>query len=83
MRIQLELSDNSVEEIKNLMKDANIATYSDLFGNALAMLNWAIKETRQHRIIVSADEAKKEAMSELAMPILDAVGGKAARRARG
>jgi hypothetical protein len=74
MRIQLELSENSVAQIKELMRVAGIKTYSDLFSNSLAILNWAVKETRKGRKIVSADQQKSEAITELAMPVLDAVG---------
>jgi hypothetical protein len=76
MRIQLELSDNSVEQIRELMKQASIKTYSELFGNALAILNWAVKESRNGRIIVSADEKNNETVKELSMPVLQAVSGK-------
>jgi hypothetical protein len=75
MRIQLELSENSVAQIKDLMKTAGIKTYSELFSNSLAILNWAVKESRKGRKIVSADQEKNEAVTELAMPVLDAVAG--------
>ena len=74
MRIQLELSENSVAQIKELMRVAGIKTYSDLFGNSLAILNWAVKETRKGRKVVSVDQQKSEAITELAMPVLDAAG---------
>jgi hypothetical protein len=73
MRIQLELSENSVVQVKELMKEASIKTYSDVFSNALTLLIWAIKETRKGHIIISADEESKEIVTELAMPVLDAV----------
>lgn len=73
MRIQLELSENSVVQIKELMKEANIKTYSDVFSNALTLLIWVIKETRKGHIIVSANDESKEVVTELAMPVLDAV----------
>ncbi|HEY2234223.1 MAG TPA: hypothetical protein VGK01_12195 [Candidatus Angelobacter sp.] len=72
MRIQLELSDNSVVQVKDLMKEASIKTYSDVFSNALTLLIWAIKETRKGHTIVSANQ-EKEVVTELAMPVLDAV----------
>ena len=72
MRIQLELSENSVAQIKGLMKATGIKTYSELFSNSLAILNWAVKETRKGRKIVSAHQEKNEAVTELAMPVLDA-----------
>ncbi|SRR5258707_10553937 len=70
MRIQLELSDNSVAQIKGLMKETHIKTYSELFSYSLAILIWAVKESRKNLIIVSADESTGKAVSELALPIL-------------
>jgi|ERR1043166_2981660 hypothetical protein len=82
MRIQLELSENSVVQIKELMKEASIKTYSDVFSNALTLWIWAIKETRKGHIIVSANEESKEILTELAMPVLDAVRPLASRTER-
>lgn len=79
MRIQLELSENSVVQVKELMKEASIKTYSDVFSNALTLLIWVIKETRKGHIIVSANEESKEVVAELAMPVLDAVRPPAGR----
>ena len=72
MRIQLELSENSVVQIKELMKEASIKTYRDVFSNALKILIWATKETSRGHTIVSANQ-DKEVVTELAMPVLDAV----------
>ncbi|MFZ1011690.1 MAG: hypothetical protein WAN65_32940 [Candidatus Sulfotelmatobacter sp.] len=74
MRIQLELSEASVEQVKHLMTKANIKTYSELFGNALAILNWAVREKENGRVILSADQNNQQ-IKELAMHILDSVGG--------
>lgn len=72
MRIQLELSEKSVDQMRDLMKKANIKTYSELFANALAILNWAAREREQGRIVLSAD-ANNQQVKQLAMHILDAV----------
>ncbi len=69
MRIQLELSDNSVAQIKGLMKETHIKTYSELFSYSLAILIWAVKESRKNLIIVSADESTGKAVSELALQV--------------
>ena len=73
MRIQLELSENMVAQIKEIMKDANIKTYSELFSNALSVLIWTAKERRQGRVIFSVDKEQAEAKTELAVPLLDAL----------
>ena len=72
MRIQLELSEKSVEQMRELMKKANIKTYSELFSNALSILNWAVKERENGRLILSANQSNEQ-IKQLAMHILDSV----------
>lgn len=69
MRIQLELAEEDVKELKELMKEARISTYKDLFSNALTLLYWAAHEVNSGRIIASMDE-KDGKYKELAMPLL-------------
>jgi len=72
MRIQLELPEATAKRLKQLMDEAGIKTYSEIFGYALTGLDWMVKERRAGRIIVSADKEIKQ-LKELSMPILDAV----------
>lgn len=72
MRIQLELPEEDVREIKALMDEARISTYKELFSNALTILHWTVQEVKQGRIIASINEADGR-YKELAMPILQAV----------
>ena len=69
MRIQLELAEEDVKELKELMREARISTYKDLFSNALTLLYWAAHEVNSGRIIASMDE-KEGKYKELAMPLL-------------
>ena len=43
MRIQLELPEGDVAEIKALMEEAHIETYKELFSNALTLLHWTVE----------------------------------------
>jgi hypothetical protein len=83
MRIQLELSENMVAQIKEIMKDANIKTYSELFSNSLSVLIWLAKEARKGRVISSVDKGQGEVKTELASPLLDALSSAPVRDAAG
>jgi hypothetical protein len=69
MRIQLELPDEDVKELKTLMKEAHIDTYKELFANALTLVYWVVQEVRDGRTIASVDEQEGK-YKELAMPML-------------
>jgi hypothetical protein len=72
MRIQLELPEATVVRLQNLMKEASVKTYSEIFGYALTGLDWMIKQRRDGRMVVGTDKDFKS-VRELSMPILDAV----------
>lgn len=69
IRIQFELTGQSVCELGRLMDITGVATRKELFNNALTLLEWAIKEKQEGRIIASVDEEKQE-YKEIVMPIL-------------
>jgi hypothetical protein len=78
LRIQLELPEEDVREIKALMEKARIDSYKDLFSNALTLLHWVVQEVSAGRTIASLDEANGR-YKELAMPILNTVARAAAK----
>jgi len=81
MRIQIELPEENVNELKALMAEAHIETYKELFSNALTLLRWTVQEVKKKRIIASVNEEQTR-YKELAMPILQIVAEAAtARRA--
>ena len=80
MRIQLEFAEDDVQELKDLMAEARIDTYKDLFSNALTLLYWAVREVKNGRVIASLNE-KEAKYKELAMPILENLA-KARQKAR-
>jgi len=67
-RIQFEMPDKA-KELDALMDETGIQSKKELFNNALTLLKWAIKETRQGNSIASVDE-KHGKYRELQMPIL-------------
>jgi hypothetical protein len=81
VRIQLELPEEDVTEIKGLMREAHIDTYKELFSNALTLLHWAVEQVRQGRTIASMDESQ-EKYKELAMPILQKAKAKSTAKQR-
>jgi len=72
MRIQLELPEQNVNELKALMAEAHINTYKELFSNALTLLRWTVQEVKNDRIIASVNEQEMK-YKELAMPFLQIV----------
>lgn len=72
IRIQFELPEEKIAELKILMKESGIKTRKDLLNNALMLLEWAVNEKRQGRTIISIDE-KKNRHKEILMPILSAI----------
>jgi hypothetical protein len=76
MRIQLDLPEEKVAEIKALMASSKIETYKDLFNNALTVFEWAISEKRNRRFIASVDPDEKR-YRELVMPALESAASEA------
>lgn len=72
MRIQLELPEAQVQELKKLMEEAGLDTYKDLFNNALSSFEWILGETKNGRSIASVDENNRT-YRVLVMPALQQV----------
>lgn len=81
MRIQLELPKENVEELRALMKEADIETYKQLFKDALSLLYWSVKEAKKGRIIASVDDQSGK-YREVVMPTLQTVAARAAAARR-
>jgi hypothetical protein len=75
-RVQLVLPAERVRMLDQLAAEAGLATRKDLFNNALALLNWAVREVRRGRVIASVDESAQR-FTELQMPMLDAIAANA------
>lgn len=78
MRIQLELPEAKVNELKSLMQVAGIDTYKELFNNSLTLFEWALDEVRSGKVIASLDE-RTEKHRVLVMPVLERIA-KTARK---
>ena len=79
-RVQLDLSAERVEQLDRLAGEAGFSTRKDLFNNAFALLQWAVKEARRGRAIASVDE-KAERFTELNMPFLSELSHRAEQKA--
>jgi len=55
MRIQLELSENQVRDLKDLMKETEVDTYKELFNNAFTLFQWAVDEVKSGNEIASVN----------------------------
>jgi hypothetical protein len=69
MRIQLEISENKRKQIKAMMEKADFKTYSELFNNAVTLLQWSIRQIEEGRSILSVDQGSGKER-ELVMPFL-------------
>jgi len=78
MRIQLELPETRVQELKALMEETGLETYKDLFNNALTVFEWLANEVKSGRVIAAVDE-QSEKYRVLVMPALERMA-KAARK---
>ena len=68
-RIQFEMPEDKARELDVLMQETGVQSKKELFNNALTLLKWAIKETRNGNSIAAVDE-KHGKYRELQMPIL-------------
>lgn len=71
-RVQLELSESRLAELKALMEVCGLSTQKELFNSALTLFEWAVNERRAGRNIASLDESTMS-YKELAMPALQGV----------
>ena len=71
-KVQFKLQEDRLKDLEIMMKKCGLKSQSDLFNNALTLLEWAIKETEAGCIIASIDEAHSRC-KELWMPCLGVV----------
>ena len=69
LTVQLQLSTERVAELERLMAQTGVATRKDFFENALILLEWAIRERIEKRIIASVS-VKDGDYREIIMPAL-------------
>jgi len=72
MRIQLELPEAQVQDLKQLMAEAGLDTYKDMFNHALSAFEWIVNEAKSGRSIASVDD-KNQSYRVLVMPALQQV----------
>ena len=60
MNLKFEISEDEVEKLNTLMKDAGIETYRDLFNNSLTLFQWAILQVKEGKVVASVDEAAQK-----------------------
>jgi hypothetical protein len=68
-RIQLELPEKTVEDLKVLMEETGTETYKELISNALTLLDWCVQQVQEGRIIAAVDESNMK-YKQIVMPVL-------------
>jgi hypothetical protein len=76
VRIQLDLPEKRIQELRALMEAADIESYKELFNNALTLLEWSVAESQAGRTLASMNDTKEE-YRVLVMPMLQRVAKKA------
>jgi hypothetical protein len=71
MRIQLDVDASGVERLDDLKEKTGARTHKELFNNAITLLDWAVKQRQEGRIVASLDETNMK-YKELQMPALEA-----------
>ncbi len=70
MRIQIEVDDNGLQVLNAIRQKTGLTTYKDIFNNAVTLLDWAIRQRIEGRVIASLDERTK-GYKEMTMPALE------------
>ncbi len=71
-RLQIELDEQKLEVLEGLMETCGLRTKKDLINNALALLEWAIREREKGNIITSLNEGESK-YKEVLLPIFSHV----------
>jgi hypothetical protein len=70
MRVQFEITAEQSKKIEELMKKTGTTTKKDLLNDALSMLQWAVRQVSNGRVVGSIDE-KDNSYRELNTPTLE------------
>ena len=81
MRLQLELPQERVDELKGLMDETRAESYKELFNNALSVFDWAVGEVKKGNSIAAVNE-DDEVYRVLVIPALEGVAKRHAKRSR-
>jgi hypothetical protein len=60
MKLDFEVSDQDIETLDSLVKEAGLDSYKDLFNNSLALFRWAAEQTKAGCVIAAVDEEAKK-----------------------
>ena len=75
MRMNFEMPEDRVNELKALQAETGSDSMKELFNNALTMLEWAIKEVKRGNDIAAVNEAEN-VQRVFVTPLLERVAKK-------
>jgi hypothetical protein len=78
VRIQFDVRKAHLEMIDNLVEACGLSSKKELFNNSMALMKWAVEETRKGRRIASYD-VDHDKVELVALPALDLVDAKASQ----
>ena len=70
MKVQLDFGDRGAAVLEDMKQRAGLKTHEDLLNHALTVLDWAIRQRAEGRIVASVDEQHQN-YRELEMPALE------------
>ena len=68
-KVQFIVSDDKLRQIDRLVEQTRVANRTDLINEALTLLEWAVEQRRQGRVIASLDD-REERIREIVLPSL-------------
>jgi hypothetical protein len=81
MRVQLDLDQPGVGLLEELKEKTGGKTYKEVFNNAITLLDWAVRQRQEGRVVASLDETNMN-YKELQMPALEVAARQATVAAR-
>jgi hypothetical protein len=73
IRFQAELSGRDAAILESLRSELDIRSNAELLAEALTIVSWLVRETRQGHIVASLDRENEGRIRELASPLLERV----------
>lgn len=70
VRVQFDMRESHLRTLEDVMERAGIDSRKEMFNQALNLLEWAVRQKQEGRMVASVDPTEGK-FRELSMPILD------------
>jgi hypothetical protein len=69
IRLQIDITEERLREIERLMDECGFSSKKEFFDNAVTLLKWAVRRSKEGNLIASVNEQENK-WRELQMPFL-------------